>query len=206
MYPDEKPKQYDYPVDYLNQIAPQTNKRSTGPNLKLIVLILGLLAVLAVAFMLVASLSSKPNNDQRLAARLSQTATIIDESHKNIKSSHLRSLNSNLGIILTNTNRDLGAHLINSGIDPKKLSASATAPEATEAAEVKNKLETARLNAEFDRTYAREMAYRLETINSYLKIAYDNSSSAAYKDFLLEASKNIQPIYQQIADFNETGI
>ena len=207
MYPDkQQTRPEDYPVDYLNQIAPQSTRRSSGgPNFKLIMLLLGGALIIAMGLMLVGTLTSKPNVDQRLAARLSQTSGIVDESHDNIKSSQLRSLNSSLNIILANANRDIGGYLSSTGVDPKKLDASAAGPERQEAAELKAKLEDARLNATFDRTYARELAYRLETINTYLKTAYDGATNSDYKTLLANTSKDIGPIYEQIAKFNEDG-
>ena len=207
MYPDQQQtRPEDYPVDYLNQIAPQSTRRSSGgPNFKLIMLLLGGALIIAMGLMLVGTLTSKPNVDQRLAARLSQTSGIVDESHDNIKSSQLRSLNSSLNIILANANRDIGGYLSSTGVDPKKLDASAAGPEQQEAAELKAKLEDARLNATFDRTYARELAYRLETINTYLKTAYDGATNSDYKALLANTSKDIGPIYEQIAKFNEDG-
>src|SRR5690606_28956440 len=96
--------------------------------------------VIALAVMLIGTLSSRPNVDQKLSARLQQTSAIVEESHKNIKSSHLRSLNSNLNIMLSNANRDMNGYLQSKGINPKKLEASAAGPEQKEASELKSKL------------------------------------------------------------------
>ena len=67
---------------------------------------------------------------------------------------------------------------------------------------LKTTLEDARLNATFDRTYAREMSYQLETVAALMKDIYTNTNSKSLKTFLEATDNNLQPIKQQLAEFN----
>lgn len=203
MDPDQQP--YQYSVDYLNQIAPQAPKPGVSSKLKWI--IIGLIGALIVALILMAvsTLSLKPDTDEVMAARLKETATIASKAQRNIKSSQLRGYNSNLTLYLSNTNRTMAEQLTTRGIDPKKLTESITSAESARAKEVSDKLEDARLNAIYDRTYSREMAFQLETIIALMQAAYKDTNSSAYKEYLDTSYKNLAPIQKQIADFNEAS-
>lgn len=205
MYPDQQtPSGEQYPVNYLNQIAPEQPKKGLPkPNLKLATLILGGILIITLLAMLISTLTARPDIDRTISARLSQTTSIVDESHKKIKSGHLRSLNGSLKIMLTNANRDM-AIFIKAKEDSSSKS-SATSAEQEEANRDKETLENARLNAEFDRVYAPLMAYRLETIKTHLQTAHENSSNTEYKEFLETTINNLDPIYEQLAQFNEDG-
>ncbi|MDB5186617.1 MAG: hypothetical protein JWM07_89, partial [Candidatus Saccharibacteria bacterium] len=65
-------------------------------------------------------------------------------------------------------------------------------------------LEDARLNAIFDDTYAREMSFKLTTISLLMEEIYDTSKSKTMKDFLIKTDENLQPIKQQLDEFNGT--
>ena len=68
--------------------------------------------------------------------------------------------------------------------------------------ELKKTLEDARLNAVFDRTYAREMAYQLDTIAALMGDIHESTKSKSLKEFLINTDKNLQPIKNQFTDFN----
>lgn len=197
----EDPQQPNFSVDYLNQIAPKPQKKGLfGDPKRIYLVIAGALIVGLIVIIIGTIIGHKPNSLQQLAARLQSTEKIAGDAQKNIQSSQLRSFNSNLKIFLDNTNRDIAAPLTASGVKPTKLDKKIVASES--GADLVAKLEDARLNAVYDRTYAREMAYRLETIMVLMKDVYTSTSSKSLKTFLQTAYQNLGPVQKQFADFN----
>lgn len=190
-------------ADYLNQIAPQTPRRSpfkVGPKLFLIIggVLTLLVIILSISLNSIAAGQRQPL--EKLAARLQSTETVVNDAQANLKSSQLRSLNSELKLFMANTNRDLSEPLKIAGVDVKKLSATTVKNEAT--TELTDRLEDARLNAVYDRTYAREMAYRLDTIITLMEQIYDTTTSTSLKTFLETTYKNLEPTQKAFSDFN----
>jgi len=198
------PPQQDqqYPVDYLNQISTQQQK--PGMTNKRFLLLIGgavLLVLIAVIFMVASSGVTGPKEKmQTLAARLLTLQTVASDAQANIKSGDLRDTNSNLTIFLTNTNRDIAEPLTESGIDVEKLDAKIVAQESGET--LTADLEEARLNAVFDRTYAREMSYQLDTVSVLIREIYNSTNNASFKSFLENTNTNLEPLREQFSNFN----
>lgn len=191
------------PLDYLNQIAPQTPK--SGPfqfNLKTVIIAaiaaIALVIVLVIIVGNIASGNQKPW--QQLSVRLGTTAELANDATSKIKNSELRSLNSNLKLYLTNTTRDLDAQLVAAKIDVKKIPASITKAEDT--TDTATRLEDARLNGKYDSAYAREMSYQLATILSLYQQLYSGSSKQETKDFLNTAYDNLLPTQEALANYS----
>ena len=200
MNPDQNP----YPIDYLNQIAPEQPKQ--GMNNKLFFMLIGggLLVAIIVGILALTSGSGGPTQKmQTLAARMITLQTISSDAQKNIKSNQLRTTNSTLSLFLTNANRDIAEPLSKNGVDVKKIDKSIQTKEKGE--KLTAKLEDARLNATFDRIYASEMTYQLETTAALMKEIYTSTGSKSLKEFLEKTDDNLQPIKKQLADFNATN-
>lgn len=199
MNPEQQPP--DYSIDYLNRIAPQPQKTSLFGKPKLLFILLSALLVVII-FALIAArvVHQSPNSLQVLAARLNSTEKIASDAQSNLQSSQLRSLNSSLKIFLANANRDIVAPLASNGVNTAKLDKSIVASES--GADLSAKLEDARLNAVYDRTYAREMAYRLDTIILLMKQIETGTHSQSLQSFLQTSTQNLTPIQKQFADFN----
>ena len=86
------------------------------------------------------------------------------------------------------------------GVEVSKLEEKIVAQESGE--ELIADLEDARLNAIFDRTYAREMSYQLDTVDVLIREIYNSTNSASFKTFLENTNKNLEPLRQQFSDFN----
>jgi hypothetical protein len=199
----QQPVAPQYSIDYLNQIAPQPKKGGLNNRMFLFIIGGGLLLALIVGIMTLASSSNGPTQTmQTLAARMLTLQTISDTAQKNIKSTKLRNTNSSLAIFLTNANHAAVAPLKASGVDVKKIDKKITTAEKNEA--LVAKLEDARLNATFDRTYSREMSYQLSTVEALMKTIYNKTKSKSMKDFLSQTNSNIVPIITQLDDFNTT--
>lgn len=190
------------PTDYLNQIAPQAPKKPIFSfGIKQIIIVGAALIVLVIILAVVVGniANSKKDPLEHLSARLTATQAVVIAAQPNLKSSELRSLNSNLSLYMTNTNRDITAPLTAAGINTKKLSKTIVASESTSA--LSARLEDARLNAVFDRTYAREMAYQLSTSMTLMNQIYTSTGNADLKTFLQSAYDNLKPTEESFANF-----
>lgn len=161
-----------------------------------------MIALIMGAFALFGGGGGPTQNMQTLSARMATLQTITGETQKNLKSSELRSVNSNLTLFLTNANRDIVEPLAKNNIDVKKISADIVAKENGE--KLKQTFEDARLNATLDRTYAREMTYQLQTVAYLLQEIYDSTNSKTFKEYLENTNTNIQPLIKQLSDFTGT--
>ena len=199
MQPNE---QSQHPIDYLNSIstAPEKSNKK-GDMLFFVALLVGVLVALIVAgFALLGSGPSNKDDLSRLSVRLTNLQSTTNSAQKNVVSSKLRATNTSLSLALTNANRDITDHLTAQSIDPKKISTKITNEEKTDT--LTEKLEDARLNANFDRTYAREMSYQLETTIALLGQLEAKTKNTDLKEYLIATRDNIVPLQKQFADFN----
>lgn len=189
---------------YLDQIAPKPVKTSIFQQKPIVFGAIALLAFIVIcAFaLIVGSLSGGIAPTKRLAARLVNTQQVVTSAVPNIKNTRLRALNSNLKIILTNTIRDASPILAKDKIDINKLDKDTLAKEPN--TKMLERLEDARLNAIYDRTYAREMAYQVETIISLMQ-EIKKSGKKDLKTFLTTAIDNLSPIQKQFEDYNSNN-
>lgn len=189
--------------NYLDQIAATTPKKTDFLGQKPIVIgiILGLAIIISIVLMiLTATVNSQPKKTLVLAARLQSIQDTSSKAAVSIKSTQLRAYNSNLTLYLTNTLRDYSKIMTASGTRIENLPKTITNAESN--AEVLTKLEDARLNAVFDRTYANEIAYELETTLALMRSLSKSASSKSLKDQLSIAINNLIPIQKQFADFS----
>lgn len=201
---DPNKKQPSYSVDYLNQIAVKPQKKfQFSKTQKLVFGGVGLVLLIIVIVSLI-NLMNRPNLDlERLAARLQSTETTVGDSQDKLKDTDLRSQNSSLKIYLASANKDIGPILSKQHINANKLDSKIVEQESGDA--MSARLEDARLNAIFDRTYAREMAYQLETTITLARKIHDSSSSSSLKDFLNTVLNSLVPVQQYLSDFQGTS-
>ncbi len=187
------------PVNYLSQISVVEDKKFNFAQKK--PMLIGIFAIICIVLAIIISILPKNVSPMtQLAARLVATNEVAVSSSANIKSSRLRSINSNLKMYFTNTTREIKPLLIKNDINIDKLGSSATSKEST--TKMMENLEDARLNGVYDRTYAREMAYKLSTIITLYKQIYKNTGDKALKTYLTTAQTDISPIQVQFAEFN----
>ncbi|MDK2899168.1 MAG: hypothetical protein PWQ10_355 [Patescibacteria group bacterium] len=190
------------PVDYLNEIAPKAPKKI---NLLIgqPIIIIATAVILLIVIILIATnlLSTNKQSMQKLAARLITTNSIAEDASSNLKNTKLRATNGNLKIYLTNTIRDIEPILTSENVKIKSLDKNITASEISQ--NTIDTLEDARLNAIYDRTYAREMAYKLDTVLTLIDQINDATNNKTIKEFLNNSYVNLVPIQKELADFNE---
>lgn len=195
------PDQNQYSIDYLNEIAPQPKKVGIKDKFFLLIVGGGLILVIIIGLMLLSSSAAGPTQKmQTLAARMTTLQAIATKAQPTIKSGDLRSTNSNLTLFLTNANRDIVAPLMTNGVDVTKIDQKITLAE--NGATLSQTLENARLNAVYDRTYANEMDFQLETVVALLKEIYSSTGSKTLKTFLDNTNTNLQPIMKQLSNFS----
>lgn len=199
MQPNE-PAQYS--IDYLDQIAVPTQRSGKSDKLFFIVIILGILVAITVGVLALMGGGNTTKDTMRLAARLKTLQSITESSSKTIKSSSLRGTNSSLALLLTNVNHDIVEPLAKSDINASKLDKTIVASE--DGSKLKEQLENARLNVAFDRTYAREMSYQLETLLALMKDINANTNNKSLKEFLSTNIEKIDPLRQRFSEFNAT--
>lgn len=198
--PAQPQPQPQYSIDYLNNIAPKQQKNT--PNKLLVIIgILVILLIVAVAAIGLSGLggASSGTKLQTLAARLDNLQDVSEKAQPHVKNNQLRGTNSSLTLYLANANRDIAEPLKNNGIDVKKLDKSIVAKEKNAA--LTTTLEDARLNAIYDRTYAREMNYQLSTTLLLMDDINASTKSKSLQTFIATTKSNLEPIEEQMSDF-----
>ena len=194
-------------LEYLDKIAPQAPKRKLFElNIRNVLFMAGGAVVLVIIAVVIANaFGGQPTSTwQRLSLRLTNTEAITVTATTSIKNSQLRSLNSEVKIYLTNTQRELATPFASTGVDPKKIEASVARQEAAANTEMTTRLETARLNAKYDSTYAREMSYQLSTILALYQELYSKSGPKT-QELLSNAYDNLEPTQKAIAEFSASN-
>ena len=139
---------------------------------------------------------------RRTSLDYSQRITALEElstgAQENIQSSDLRNINSNFVFILTGANQGV-APFITEKVkkkDPAVLEATA------EAKELSDKLEEARLNALYDRVYAREMRFTITNLRTQMKVLYDKSNNDELRAYLASTDENFEKVNTELEAFN----
>ncbi len=202
MQPNEQPQE-QHPIDYLDSISSVPKGAKQGPSDKLffgaivgallVALIIGVLAFLATG-------TSTKDDFATLSVRLANLQTVADEAQDNIVSGDLRATNTSLSLVLTNANRDIEETLTAYELSASKPDPKIAAAESTE--ELSERLEDARLNAIFDRIYAREMTYQLETMLILIEQIQERADSSAEQEFLSTTIENMRPLQERFSKFD----
>lgn len=194
------------PVDYLNQIAPQAPQKKLFSLNKYTLILIGLVVIVAVILISTisrATIAAQKEPWQRITVRLSATSALVDKATASIKSSQLRSLNSDLKLYLTNTQRDFSTPLAQLKITTESIPKKITKEET--ATGIEDRLEDGRLNARYDSTYAREMAYQTGTILAELQALYRTNVGPKTKEIVKTAYDNLLPTYESLSEFSTTN-
>lgn len=207
MQPQQPPQLSPNPLssDYLDQIA--SPQKAPGMSNKLFFVVIGvaLLLTIVVAFVLLSSAGSgtKAVSTERLALRLQTLQKISQDSHKTIKDSNLRSINSNLKTSLINANRDIAEPLKAAKVDLKKADKAVSAQENGK--KITDSLENARLNGTFDRTYAKEISYQLDTTTVLMNSLQKTTKSSSLKTFLTGSTRDLKSLQTQFAAYSSAN-
>ncbi len=195
-------QQPQYSIDYLNQIAPQQHKPK-GPLPRVVIpLLIGAVVLFLIMALFGALRGGSSSNLPTVAMHLQALQTVADGAQPKIKSNQLRVTNSNLSLYLTNANRDIATPLKNTGSDPTKIKPTAAIQADTD--KLTSTLEDARLNAIYDRVYARNMDYQLTTLLLQMAQLKKSSGSASTRSFIDTTSANLSTIQKQLASYSDS--
>lgn len=194
------------PADYLDQISAPQKKPGISNKLFFGVIIGGvILVILALLLMISGSGSGKSISTERLGLRLQNLQAISKDSQKAIKDTELRALNSRLTTQLTDINRDIAAPLKSANINLKKADKKTLSQETKRSETLSAKLEDARLNATFDRKYAREMSYEMETSAILMQSLYKSSNSKSLRSFLSDSYDDFSALQKEFARYSASS-
>lgn len=194
-------------IDYLNKLAGTTTptKSAAPANQKIILIGVGVFLALSLAVLLLIFANQKgpsgPPAEQTLYTTIFNSAEISSEASKHIKNSQLSSLNSAYHGQLVNDLTAMSEPLAKRGIDAKELGKAAK--KAAEFEEVLQKLEDARLNAVYDKTYAAELDYQLQSIIMLMEKVEKLSSNKDMVEFVKKGSDNYTTIQDGLKDYNQ---
>lgn len=191
------------PADFLDQIAPKSNQNSWLMSKKPLLIGLGAMIMLLIAIFIGMLSSGSTQTVTRLAARLQDTTKIAESATQKIKDSQLRALNSNLKQRLLSQIQELTPFVVKEGAKIDNLDKKLIASETSTA--IMSVLEDARLNGTYDRIYAREMAFKLDTVITLMNQLKKTSNNKSLKDYLTNSINNLTPIQKDFADFNATN-
>lgn len=193
-----------YAVDYLDQIAPPPPRaKFMSGSFGKIVVILGVVFVFAVGIIVALGNQKNTASTEKIAVQTENLQRVANDTQKNIKSGKLQATNSNFNIWLKNTNRDAYDLLGQAGIKKTDMSKTMVAEEKDARDKLTAKFEDARLNANLDRVYAREMAYQTQLLKTDLDKLAKNGPGKPFRDLASNASKNLTAIQKSFADFVE---
>lgn len=194
-----------YAVDYLDQIAPPPPQQKffSGSFGKIFLLMIVLLLV-GVGVIVASGGKSKTGDLELVTVRLENMQKVAKTEHKYLKSGDLTANNATLQTWFAG-NASQGYDLLKqAGVQKNKIDKEITASEKAAAAKLTEEFYEARLNANLDRDYAREMAFQLQLIKTALDKMSKKSEAKAIREYAKSASTNLAPIQKSFADFDDS--
>lgn len=196
-----------YAVDYLEQIAPPPPpaKFLSGSFGKVII---GLAVVFVLAIGLIAASGggkSRTADLENVSVRLNNFQLITKSTHKNLKNGKLLATNSNYQIWVASSKRETDDLLSQAGIEKAKISKEIAASEKDLSDKLTEKFKDAKLNANLDRVYAREMAYQSQLLITEYTTMSKTSQAKAIREYAKKSVDNLSPIQKSFAEFNDVA-
>ena len=193
-----------YAVDYLDQIAPPPPRaKFLSGGFGKIVVGLGILFVFAVGIIVALGNQKNTGTLEQAATRIDSMATIAKNTAKSLESGQLRATNATYNIWLTNANRDAFDLLSRAGIRKNQIDKTVASKEKAAGDELKAEFEDARLNAELDQVYAREMAYQTQLLITSLDQLGKRGPAKDIREWAKSASTSLTPIQKQFENFGK---
>lgn len=200
------PAPQPYDPGYLDSIAPAPTKPAlfSGSFGKIFFAMI-FLFVIAVSIIVAFSGQDKTADLQQLSVRLENIQTTVKAQQRNLKSSNLKNINTDLTSWLASNFSESETLLQEGGIKKTQYDKKMVADEEALTEELAQKYEDARLNATLNQVYANSMASETERIVAMLNSMAKRSQSSKIRDYAKNASDNLQPIQERFAKFNDDG-
>ncbi|MCA9341619.1 hypothetical protein KC952_03750 [Candidatus Saccharibacteria bacterium] len=206
-YQPNQSQSYDQGLDasYLDQIAAPAQQKIMNPFI-LWGLIGGALLIVIIFIMVLFS-SGQPSSAQRMnnfLFRVDALNSLVKDSQKTIRNPKLHTANGSLSSILTSIQTETTKFLNKSGSSDKKvrLKPPKGSPILAEYIQINKKIDEARLNAIFDRVYAREVAYQIAKLRTEMVPIYKDTSSKKIREFLENSDKDLKALSEDIKKIN----
>lgn len=191
-------------MDYLDQIStPVKQSRSSNKLILIILILVGLLVMVGAAALILSDRPSSLDKASELSARTETLHTLAEDQHKYLRDNDLRANNTAYRVFLTNAIADLEAPLEAAGLE-KDATQAIEAAETSYAEKLSSDFDDARLNVILDRTYAREMTYQIEVLQTMMQQVYDGTDSEELRTYLDSAFRNLSPIATEFDEFAAT--
>lgn len=189
-------------IEYLNSIAPQTKVKTVNPFILWGLIVAAVVIVILVVIGLAGGGNSPTKQLTVVGASTSNLKDLSEDASKDIQSTELRSINSSLTIVLTNANRDLAPFLKSEDINLKNTKKNKTLGAVVAGyTKVSERLEDARLNGVYDRTYVREVSFLLKTLHADMEELFNSSRSKSLKTALESNDNNLAPLLESLEAF-----
>lgn len=203
---------------YLQQIATPPKKEKTsigslmnGPLFKVLIGV-GILAIIIIIVGIATSghkTTERPLVEQ-IQLRSANLIKTIGTYNKKLKSSTLRSYGQSLSAVLNETDHELTTLMKSDypatededNADSKSLKTS----EQNYINKVNETLETARLNAVLDRTYANQMALEISLLSSLESSLIAETSNDTLKSYLSTSINNLSALHNSFDNFSDSNI
>lgn len=199
-----QPYQSDYSVDYLNEISGGPQQTAGGPS-KLVMIIAAVVGVLAVVLFAVMILTAGPSGADRASEvylRLQTLSQIAEDQQDNLRDNELRATNSGLSLQLTNTLSNISDPLAAVGVQPDDIDEASEATEEAYKQDLVEQFEDAALNLQLDATYAREMSFQLETLRAMMDSTYRQTNNDSLKTYLDQTASDLYPFSEKLSNFS----
>lgn len=193
-FPDVQPPS-DFPVDYLDQIAPQQQK--TVNKFAVFGLIGGIITATIVAFVLLTSTGNEPPAAQMQQAldRINTLQKVASAQQRHLTENDLSQANATLDSALGSMATDLTALMKSKGVKVSTGKSTKTAKaEVVYLAALQKKLDDAYQRGRLDRNYTSQMRYELTILDSKLTKLRISGKSKSITEFCTAASANIAAI------------
>ncbi|NCU38337.1 hypothetical protein EOL96_04755 [Candidatus Saccharibacteria bacterium] len=189
-----------YGIDYLNQIAPPTQKRIN--KFAVFGLIGGVLAAVVFAVILIANSGGPDLSTQAkaISGRIATLQSVTDAQQPRLKETALNEANATLSTALSSMETEFAALLKERKITTKSV----VSTEKTYAATLTKKLDDSYQRGTLDRTYPSQMTYELTLLRSKIKKFDQTANSKSIGEFSDTAITNIDAILAAYARSSAT--
>lgn len=193
-----------YAVDYLEQIAPPPPKPNflSGAFGKAFIALM-VIFVFAVSLIVAFGNQKRTADIEQVATRLDNLQKIAKNTQKELKNGKLIAANSNLQIWTAGSHREAFDLLAQAEVQKTDMDKKMIAAENEKKVELEEKFEDARLNANLDRVYAREMAYQADLLIAMYTTMSKKSGAQAIREYAKKSVQNLTPIQKTFADYDD---
>lgn len=192
-YGTPSPAPTNYGVDYLNQIAPQEQKKTN--NFAVIALIAAVLISALFGVILISS-SGGPSADDQLpsiAARITTLKTVTEAQQPHLRETKITEANAALGSALASMNTDITAILKERKLKSSDKSTTAK-KEKTYAGTLAKTLDDSYQRGTLDTTYTSQMTYELSVLRTKLSKLKRTTKTESLTSFATNGITNIDTI------------